>query len=115
MVPHWILGPEQRPIFIAESGDPLTKYGLDTAWQKMITAAMADGVIGQTERFSLHGLKHRGIIDTPGQRADRQQGSGRKDESMLDTYDYERRRTSHENARIFGSQQFQQETEKLSS
>ena len=72
MVPHWILGPEQRHIFIAESGDPLTKYGLDTAWKKMITAAMARGVIAQTERFSLHGLKHSGISDTPVHRADRQ-------------------------------------------
>lgn len=64
---------------------PANEYGLDTAWQKILTAAMAGGVIAQTERFSLHGLKHRDITDTPVYGADRQQGSGRKDESMLDT------------------------------
>lgn len=83
------LKPEQRPIFIAESGGQLTKHGLDTAWQKMITSAMADGIIAESERFSLHGLKHRGITDTPGNRADKQLGSGHKDESMLETYDHE--------------------------
>ncbi len=51
----------------------------------MITSAMADGVIAQTERFNLHGLKHRGFTDTPVYGADRQQGSGYKCESMLDT------------------------------
>lgn len=55
----------------------------------MITSARADGVIAQTERFSLHGLKHCGITDTKGNRAEKQQGSGHKDSKMLDIYDHE--------------------------
>jgi len=32
----------------------------------MITAAMADGIIAESEHFYLHGLKHRDITDTSG-------------------------------------------------
>ncbi|KRG65821.1 hypothetical protein ABB27_14755 [Stenotrophomonas terrae] len=81
--------PELRPIFIAEGGEQLSKDGLDTAWQKMIKAAILQKVITEDQRFSLHGLKHRGITDTKGNRADKQQSSGHKDSKMLDIYDHE--------------------------
>jgi hypothetical protein len=54
----------------------------------MITAAIAAGAIAQADRFSLHGLKHRGVTDTEGTRSEKQQASGHRSERMLDVYDH---------------------------
>ncbi|HEJ6164830.1 TPA: integrase [Pseudomonas aeruginosa] len=81
------LAPDQRYIIVAAHGGPLQKSSLDTAWQRFITAAIRDGTITQEQRFGLHDLKRRGITDTPGNRADKQQASGHRDEAMLDIYD----------------------------
>lgn len=35
----------------------------------------------------MHDFKRKGITDTLGTRADKQQASGHKDESMMDVYD----------------------------
>jgi hypothetical protein len=35
----------------------------------------------------MHDFKRKGITDTVGTRADKQQASGHKDESMMDVYD----------------------------
>ncbi len=56
--------PEARQLLVSESGTPLTKSALDSAWQRLIHAAIAAKVIAAGERFSLHGLKHRGITDS---------------------------------------------------
>jgi hypothetical protein len=37
----------------------------------------------------LHGLKHRGITDTVGRRAEKKAASGHKSDAMLDLYDHE--------------------------
>ncbi|BBP86038.1 integrase [Pseudomonas sp. Pc102] len=79
--------PEQRFIITAEHGGKLSKSGLDSAWQRFITTAIEAGIITSEQRFGLHDLKRRGITDTPGNRADKQQASGHRDESMLDIYD----------------------------
>ncbi|SFC76926.1 hypothetical protein SAMN05216577_110100 [Pseudomonas citronellolis] len=79
--------PEQRFIITAEHGGALGKSGLDTAWQRFITRSIEAGVILPEQRFGLHDLKRRGITDTPGTRADKQEASGHRDESMLDIYD----------------------------
>ena len=79
--------PELRFIITAEHGGPLGKSGLDTAWQRFIRNAIEAGVITEEQRFGLHDLKRRGITDTPGTRADKQEASGHRDESMLDIYD----------------------------
>lgn len=79
--------PEQRYIIVGKHGDKLGKSGLDTAWQRFITNALKDGVITEAQRFGLHDLKRRGITDTPGTRADKQEASGHRDEAMLDIYD----------------------------
>lgn len=55
----------------------------------MITAAIRNGIILPEERFGLHGLKHRGITDTKGNKADKQTASGHKSPSMLERYDHE--------------------------
>lgn len=78
---------ERRFIIIAAHGGALQKSSLDTAWQRFITRAIENQVITSAERFGLHDLKRRGITDTPGTRADKQQASGHRDESMLDVYD----------------------------
>jgi integrase len=78
---------EQRPVIVAAHGGSLSKSSLDTAWQRFIVQAVKDGVIKEEERFGLHDLKRRGITDTVGTRADKQEASGHRDESMLDVYD----------------------------
>lgn len=56
--------PEARQLLVSESGTPLTKSALDSAWQRLIHAAISAKVIAEADRFSLHGLKHRGITDS---------------------------------------------------
>ena len=56
--------PEARQLLVSESGTPLTKSALDSAWQRLIRAAIKAKVIAASDRFSLHGLKHRGITDS---------------------------------------------------
>jgi site-specific recombinase XerD len=80
---------EQRFIFVSELGTPLTKSGLNTAWQHLIRAAIEEKVIAPEERFTLHGLKHRGVTDTVGNRAEKKVASGHKSDSMLNLYDHE--------------------------
>jgi len=82
--------PQDRYVVVTEGGTPLTKSGLDTAWQRLIRKAIAAGVITAELRFSLHGLKHRGVTDTKGNRADKQTASGHKSEQMMHHYDHER-------------------------
>ncbi len=78
----------KRYIIVASHGGPLRKTSLDTAWQRFITLAIADGEIGAEDRFALHDLKRRGITDTSGTRADKQEASGHRDAKMMDVYDY---------------------------
>ena len=39
--------------------------------------------------LTAHGLKHRGITDTPGNKADKQTASGHKTPAMLNVYDHD--------------------------
>jgi hypothetical protein len=77
--------PEQRPLFVGEDGEQLTRSGLHSAWGRMMRAAVKDEVITETQRFGLHGLKHRGITDTKG---DKKRASGLTD-AMVRRYDHE--------------------------
>jgi len=77
-----------RRLFVNQQGHPLRKGTFDSAWQTMIRLAIKEGVISAEQRFSLHGLKHAGITDTPGTRGEKQLASGHKSERMLDTYDH---------------------------
>ncbi|KIP82103.1 integrase [Stenotrophomonas maltophilia] len=79
------LKPEARPLFVGEDGEPLTRSGFNTAWQRLMRAAMANGLITPMERFALHGLKHRGVTDT---RGDKKEASGHKTDAMLSLYDH---------------------------
>lgn len=62
---------------------------MKTAWQRLITAAIEAGVIPEEERFTLHGLKHRGITDTRGTRAHKQDAAGHVTPQMTHRYDHE--------------------------
>ncbi|NUU34650.1 tyrosine recombinase XerC [Pseudomonas sp. C2B4] len=78
----------KRFIIVASHGGRLRKTSLDTAWQRFITLTIADGTIEPEERFALHDLKRRGITDTAGTRADKQEASGHRDPKMMDIYDH---------------------------
>lgn len=81
--------PEDRPVFVGQAGGPLSKSGLDNAFKDMNAAAIEAGIITADQRFTLHGLKHRGVTDTAGNRADKKAASGHKSDAMLDVYDHE--------------------------
>lgn len=80
------LRPEQRFLVVAEDGEPLTRAGFNTAWGRLMRAAVRDGVITRPQRFGLHGLKHRGVTDTKG---DKKRASGHKTDSMVELYNHE--------------------------
>ncbi|WP_329767281.1 integrase [Stenotrophomonas maltophilia] len=75
-----------RYLFVGEDGEPLTRSGFNTAWQRMIRNAIKEQVIDAGERFALHGLKHRGVTDTKG---DKKTASGHKTDAMLNIYDHD--------------------------
>lgn len=76
---------EQRPLLVSEDGEPLTRSGWNTSWGRLMRNAVRDGVITSDQRFGLHGLKHRGVTDTKG---DKKQASGLTD-AMVRRYDHE--------------------------
>lgn len=78
---------EQRRLIVAAHRGALQKTSLDTAWQRPMTQAIEKGVMIAEQRFGLHDFKRRGITDTEGTRADKQQASGHRSEGMLDVYD----------------------------
>lgn len=82
------INPARRPLIVGQGGARLSKDGLDTAWQRMMHLAIAEGVIAREQRFGLHGMKHRGVTDTKGNRADKQDAGGHKSAAMVDVYDH---------------------------
>lgn len=82
------IAPSRRNIIVASHGGPLRKSGLDTAWQRFITLAITDDVVTLEQRFALHDLKRRGITDTVGTWADKQEASCHRDPKMMVVYDY---------------------------
>jgi len=80
---------EDRYVFVNQSGHRLSKGALDQAWQDFMKSAIANGVLTEEQRFTLHGLKHRGITDTVGNKADKQTASGHKTQEQLDRYDHD--------------------------
>lgn len=52
-------------------------------------AAVESGVITPEQRFTLHGLKHRGVTDTKGSRRHKQLASGHRTEAMARLYDHD--------------------------
>lgn len=81
--------PADRYLFVAQDGDPLLKSTFDSAWQRFMTLAIRDAAITAEQKFSLHGLKHRGVTDTKGTRAQRQDAAGHRQERTFDRYDHD--------------------------
>lgn len=73
-----------RPLIVNTLGEPLKTAAYHSAWQRFITKALKLGIIQNSERFSLHDLKRKGITDTKG---DKQKASGHHDPKMLAIYD----------------------------
>ncbi|MEK0267833.1 hypothetical protein QT383_18415 [Stenotrophomonas rhizophila] len=69
-------------------GNPMAKSSLESAWQRLITMAMREVVIDKQDRFSLHGLKHRGVMDTVGNRGDKQDAAGDQSPTTTGRYDH---------------------------
>ena len=80
--------PDQRYLQVSEDGTRLTSHGWHTAWGKLMRAAAAEGVLSAGERFGLHSLKHRGVTDTQGTRADKKETSGHVSDTMTGLYDH---------------------------
>jgi site-specific recombinase XerD len=74
-----------RYLFVGEDGDPLTRSGFNTSWQRMMKNAIEDKVLDEIDRFAMHGLKHRGVTDTKG---DKKVASGHKTDSMVHLYNH---------------------------
>lgn len=72
-------------IFITSNGGRLNESSLSTAFDRMINAAIKKGVVTESDRFSLHSLKHRGVTNTKG---DKKQASGHKTDRMAAHYDH---------------------------
>lgn len=77
--------PHNRYLFVGEDGEPLSRSGFNTAWQRMMRNAISNNLLTQEQRFALHGLKHRGVTDTKG---DKKLASGHKTDSMVHVYDH---------------------------
>jgi hypothetical protein len=78
-----------RPLVVSEDGAALSKSALNSAWRRSMAVAIEAGVIDKDSRFGLHGLKHRGVTDTPGRKADKKAASGHKTDAMIELYDHE--------------------------
>lgn len=50
---------------------------------------MSEGVIAEEERFSMHGLKRRGITDTEGNPGNKQDAAGHKSPITTGRYDHD--------------------------
>lgn len=79
------LRPEDRVILVSERGTPLTSSGWHSMWQRLMREAVKAGVLTKEQRFALHGLKHRGITDSKG---DKRAESGLT-EAMVRHYDHD--------------------------
>lgn len=79
------LSPKMRPLFVSEDGEMLTAHGWHTTWGRFMRNAVRDGIIVADERFALHGLKHRGVTDTKG---NKKEASGHVTDTMLHVYDH---------------------------
>ncbi|HGM6050660.1 TPA: tyrosine recombinase XerC [Stenotrophomonas maltophilia] len=79
------LASKMRPLFVSEDGEMLTAHGWHTAWGRLMRNAVREKVIAADERFALHGLKHRGVTDTDG---NKKEASGHKTDAMLHVYDH---------------------------
>lgn len=78
------LKPEDRPLLVTEEGEPVSVEALRSAWTRFMAMAIEEGIITSAQRFTAHGLKHRGITDS-----DDKAAGGHKTEAMRQRYNHE--------------------------
>jgi len=78
--------PAKRPVLVTEAGRAVGRYTLNSAWRRAVKQALEAKVITAETRFGMHGLKHRGITDTAGDRTTRKDAAGHKSQAMSDLY-----------------------------
>ena len=83
-----LVKPEDRYLFINQTGGPLNKSSLDSAFTRFMRMAITEGIIEDSQRLGLHDLKRRGTTDTQRTRAEKQEAAGWKNQDMVDIYDY---------------------------
>jgi hypothetical protein len=69
--------------------NPMTKSSLESAWQRFITLALREAVIGEKDCFSLHGLEHHGVTDAVGDRGDKQDAARHQSPATTGRYDHD--------------------------
>lgn len=77
----------QRSLVVNTKGLPLERNAYQSAWGRFIRGCISRGTIEESERFSLHDLKRKGVTDTVGNQAEKQDASGHRDVRMLAVYD----------------------------
>lgn len=78
-----------RALVYSEDGSPLNKSSLDSAWGRLMDRAIVEGVITAEQRFTLHGLKHKGVTDTRGTKSEKKDASGHVSDKAFTIYDHE--------------------------
>lgn len=81
--------PAKRPVVVTESGRPVGRYTLLSAWRRAVKQAIEAEIITADTRFGMHGLKHRGVTDSSGKRRDKQDAAGHKTPGQTDTYNHD--------------------------
>lgn len=84
----WPIRAQDRPLMVNHVGELIGRSTFNSAWRRLLAAAIDAGVITEEQTFGAHDLKRRGITDTPGTRPEKQLASGHANESMLEVYDF---------------------------
>ncbi len=79
---------DKRPLIVGEAGKAITQSGWQSIWRSFMTTLIDEGLIQPGQRFTLHGMKHRGITDTPGSKADKMELAGLSSIQMVKVYDH---------------------------
>ena len=82
---------KRRCTVVSQSGPPLRRSSLYSAWPRfMMAAAVTAGAIKAENHFPLHGLKHRDVTDTDRNIGDKQEAGGHVDQRMTARHNHDR-------------------------
>ena len=76
----------ERHLLVNNDGQKISASAYHSAWQKFIKFAIADKVITNDQRFSLHDLKRKGISDTLGTGSDKKDAGGHASDASVLVY-----------------------------
>jgi site-specific recombinase XerC len=78
---------DKRLALVNMHGKPVSRQALSTIWQTLMIDMVEQGLITTEQRFGLHDSKRKGITETKGNRADKQDAGGHRTQAMVDVYD----------------------------